>query len=209
MPRQTFRAAPRRSLCRARTVRSISALDLADRCVIRKLRCRFKLAHFVVFSASLNVTGKLAQRVVIRHRPPRSSLPCGRKPPAKAPKRRCYQRRSGAPYTWNRPTSTGARGSDPLWHCWRGEPCLAIQNQGYAASKWSQLEQQLISGDSAAHPSASDRGVSRLRMAVWLRMFNWVRSLLLRLQPELDQARECLMFARSRRGRPANLRGPA
>lgn len=23
---------------------------------------------------------------------------------------------------WNRPTSTGARGSDPLWLCWRGKP---------------------------------------------------------------------------------------
>jgi hypothetical protein len=25
-------------------------------------------------------------------------------------------------YAWNRPTSTGAGGSDPLWHCWRGKP---------------------------------------------------------------------------------------
>jgi hypothetical protein len=38
-------------------------------------------------------------------------------------KRRCRQRRSGAPYAWNRPTSTGAGGSDPLWLCWRGKPC--------------------------------------------------------------------------------------
>jgi hypothetical protein len=35
-------------------------------------------------------------------------------------KRRCYQRRFGAPNAWNRPTSTGAGGSDPLWLCWRG-----------------------------------------------------------------------------------------
>ena len=25
-------------------------------------------------------------------------------------------------YAWNRPTSTGAGGSDPLWLCWRGKP---------------------------------------------------------------------------------------
>ena len=37
-------------------------------------------------------------------------------------KRRCCQRRSGAPNAWNRPTSTGADGSDPLWLCWRGKP---------------------------------------------------------------------------------------
>jgi site-specific DNA recombinase len=40
----------------------------------------------------------------------------------KMQKRRCYQRRFGAPHTWNRPTSTGAGGSDPLWLCWRGKP---------------------------------------------------------------------------------------
>ena len=49
-------------------------------------------------------------------------------------------------YTWNRPTSTGAGGSDPLWLCWRGKPWLAIRWRGYAASKWSQLERQLILG---------------------------------------------------------------
>src|ERR1700690_3227016 len=58
----------------------------------------------------------------------------------------------GAPYTWNRPTSTGAGGSDPFWLCWRGKPCLAIRWRGYAASKWSQLERQLILGDLAANP---------------------------------------------------------
>jgi hypothetical protein len=42
-------------------------------------------------------------------------------------------------YAWNRPTSTGADGSDPLWHCWRGKPWLAIRWRGYVASKWSQL----------------------------------------------------------------------
>src|SRR5260370_907252 len=47
---------------------------------------------------------------------------------------------------WNRPTSTGAGGSDPLWLCWRGKPWLAIRWRGYAASKWSQLERQLILG---------------------------------------------------------------
>src|SRR3981189_1554363 len=47
-------------------------------------------------------------------------------------------------YTWNRPTSTGAGGSDPLRLCWRGKPWLAIRWRGYAASKWSQLERQLI-----------------------------------------------------------------
>src|SRR3982074_1581508 len=36
-------------------------------------------------------------------------------------KRRCYQRRSGCTYAWNRPTSTGAGGSDPLWTGRRGE----------------------------------------------------------------------------------------
>src|SRR5436305_4597352 len=46
-------------------------------------------------------------------------------------------------YAWNRPTSTGAGGSDPLWLCWRGKPWLAIRWRGYAASKWSQLEWQL------------------------------------------------------------------
>ena len=30
-------------------------------------------------------------------------------------------------YAWNRPTSTGAGGSDPLWLCWRGKPWLAIR----------------------------------------------------------------------------------
>src|SRR5260370_39070078 len=49
-------------------------------------------------------------------------------------------------YAWNRPTSTGAGGSDPLWLCWRGKPWLAIHWRGYAASKWSQLERQLILG---------------------------------------------------------------
>jgi hypothetical protein len=49
-------------------------------------------------------------------------------------------------YAWNRPTLTGARGSDPLWLCWRGKPWLAVQWRGYAASKWSQLERQLILG---------------------------------------------------------------
>ena len=49
-------------------------------------------------------------------------------------------------YAWNRPTSTGAGGSDPLWLCWRGKPWLAIRWRGYAASKWSQLERQLILG---------------------------------------------------------------
>jgi hypothetical protein len=49
-------------------------------------------------------------------------------------------------YAWNRPTSTGAGGSDPLWLCWRGKPWLAIRLRGYAASKWSQLERQLILG---------------------------------------------------------------
>jgi hypothetical protein len=44
---------------------------------------------------------------------------------------------------WNRPTSTGADASDPLW-LW--EAYLAIRWRGYAASKWSQLEGQLILG---------------------------------------------------------------
>jgi hypothetical protein len=42
-------------------------------------------------------------------------------------------------YAWNRPTSTGAGGSDPLWLGWRGKPWLAIRLRGYAAFKWSQL----------------------------------------------------------------------
>ena len=29
-------------------------------------------------------------------------------------------------YAWNRPTSTGAGGSDPLWLCWRGKPWSTI-----------------------------------------------------------------------------------
>src|ERR1700730_10077329 len=49
-------------------------------------------------------------------------------------------------YAWNRPTSTGAGGSDPLWLCWRGKPWLASRWRGYAASEWSQLERQLILG---------------------------------------------------------------
>src|ERR1700682_6179823 len=61
-------------------------------------------------------------------------------------KRRCYQRRFWCTYAWNRPTSTGAGGSDPRWLCWRGKPWLAIRWRGYAASKWSQLERQLILG---------------------------------------------------------------
>jgi hypothetical protein len=49
-------------------------------------------------------------------------------------------------YAWNRPTSTGG---------WRERPALALLAwealvrdpvQGYAASKWSQLERQLILG---------------------------------------------------------------
>src|SRR5258708_10441490 len=52
-------------------------------------------------------------------------------------------------YTWNRPTSTGAGGSDPLWLCWRGKPWLAIRWPGYAAFKRSQLERQLILGPGA------------------------------------------------------------
>jgi len=28
----------------------------------------------------------------------------------------------GAPHAWNRPTLTGAGGSDPLWLCWCGRP---------------------------------------------------------------------------------------
>jgi hypothetical protein len=105
------------------------------------------------------------QRVVIRHRPQRSSRPCGRRPPAKAQKRRRYQRRSGALYRWNRPTSTGARGSDPLWLCWRGKPCLAIRWRGYAASKRSQLERQLIllAHFFAFSPSSARRRRSRSR----------------------------------------------
>jgi hypothetical protein len=45
-------------------------------------------------------------------------------------------------YACNRPTSTGAGRSDPLWLCWRGKPWLAIRWRGYAAFKWSQLERQ-------------------------------------------------------------------
>jgi hypothetical protein len=158
MPRPTFRAAPRRSSSLARTARSLSTLGIGLGGSVCHPEAPVSVqARSFAFSASLNVIGKLAQRVVIRHRPPRSSLLCGRRAPAKAPKRRCYQRRSGAPYTWNRPTSTGARGSGPLWLCWRGEPCFAIQRQGYAASKWSQLERQLTLGGSAAHPPASGR----------------------------------------------------
>src|SRR3981189_1466810 len=47
---------------------------------------------------------------------------------------------TSAVLAWNRPPSTGAGGSDPLWLCWRGKPWLAIRWRGYAASKWSQLE---------------------------------------------------------------------
>ena len=46
----------------------------------------------------------------------------------------------------DRPTSTGAGGSDPRWLCGRGKPGLAIRKRGCAASKKSQLEQQLILG---------------------------------------------------------------
>jgi hypothetical protein len=40
---------------------------------------------------------------------------------------------------WNRPTSTGAGGSDPLWLCWRGKPCSRS------------------AGEATPHPSAVNR----------------------------------------------------
>src|SRR6202043_1281090 len=49
-------------------------------------------------------------------------------------------------YAWNRPTSTGTGGREPLSPCWPGKPWLAIRWRGYAAFKWSQLERQLILG---------------------------------------------------------------
>jgi hypothetical protein len=61
-------------------------------------------------------------------------------------KRRRYRRRFWCTNAWNRPTSTGAGGSDPLWLCWRGTPWLAIRWRGYAAFKWSQSERQSIFG---------------------------------------------------------------
>ena len=58
-------------------------------------------------------------------------------------KRRCYQRRSGAPNAWNRPTSTGTGGSDPLWLCWRGKPARdplmrlrRIQGESIGKDNW-------------------------------------------------------------------------
>src|ERR1700716_414937 len=56
---------------------------------------------------------------------------------------------TSAVLAWNRPTSTGAGGSDPLWLCWRGKPWLSIRWRGYAAFKRSQLERQLILGPAA------------------------------------------------------------
>jgi len=53
-------------------------------------------------------------------------------------KRRCCQRRSGAPYAWIDPTLTGADGSDPLGLCWRGKP-VPIHRTGYAAPTRSQF----------------------------------------------------------------------
>jgi hypothetical protein len=81
-------------------------------------------------------------------------------------------------YAWNRPTSTGAGGSDPLWLCWRGKPWLAIHWRGYAASKWSQLERQLILGQrlspiaTSQHRAFADRHQARADGgldAFWLR----------------------------------------
>src|SRR5882757_4439752 len=58
-------------------------------------------------------------------------------------------RRFWCTYAWNRPASTGAGGSDPLWLGWRGKPWLADRWGGYAASRWSQFERHLISGPAA------------------------------------------------------------
>jgi hypothetical protein len=63
----------------------------------------------------------------------------------------------------DRPTSTGAGGSDPLWLCWRGKPWLAIRWRGYAASKWSQLERQPILDQRLSAIAASALRCGRFR----------------------------------------------
>src|SRR5260370_41421706 len=88
-------------------------------------------------------------------------------------------------YTWNRPTSTGAGGSDPLWLCWRGKPWLAIRWRGYAASKWSQLERQLILGQRLSPIATS--------------------ALLDRIQARADGGRGCVLAAARAISRPPKL----
>jgi hypothetical protein len=61
-------------------------------------------------------------------------------------KRRCYQRRSGALNAWNRPTSTGTGGSDPLWLCWRGKPCSRSADKATPHPRGVNWKRQLILG---------------------------------------------------------------
>jgi hypothetical protein len=61
-------------------------------------------------------------------------------------KRRCYQRRSGALTRGTGPLRLALAGATRSGSAGVGSPWLAIRWRGYAASKWSQLERQLILG---------------------------------------------------------------
>jgi hypothetical protein len=61
-------------------------------------------------------------------------------------KRRCCQRRFGAPTPGSGPLRLALMGTTPLQLCRRGKPRLMIRWRGYAASKLSQLIRQLIPG---------------------------------------------------------------
>jgi hypothetical protein len=61
-------------------------------------------------------------------------------------KRRCYQRRSGAPTRGTGPLRLALAGATRSGSAGVGSPWLAIRREGYAAPKWSQLERQLILG---------------------------------------------------------------
>jgi hypothetical protein len=116
-------------------------------------------------------------------------------------KRRCCQRRSGAPTRGTGPLRLAAGGSDPRWHCWRGKPWLAIRQQNYAASKWSQLERQLILGQ---RPSPIASVPRRASISVFFhdnqfRLGNRVKSSLPGIHPHLrlpSVARQVIALSR-------------
>jgi hypothetical protein len=68
-------------------------------------------------------------------------------------KRRCYQRRSGAPTRGTRPLRLALAGATRSGSAGVGRPGSRSVGNGYAASKWSQLERQLILGQRLYHQS--------------------------------------------------------
>src|ERR1700704_1840157 len=73
-------------------------------------------------------------------------------------KRRCYQRRSGALTRGTGPLRLALAGATRSGSAGVGSPWLAIRWRGYAASKWSQLERQLILG-TVTHRDISSIGL--------------------------------------------------